>query len=232
MATVFKTTVLALMMAVLLSGCGKSSSSKKLDREIRLTGTSRRKADLQKAVDKKFENTEAHYELATLYSSDGLFDKAEWHYNIVTGFDPAHHRAQAGMVKMLAASGRAARSKITAEMYMNQARVSAKSSYLLGQAFQKELMDEYAMACYQQALALAPDSAAINKQIGLYYLSKNDKARAEEYFRRSFQIDPYQADISGQLGRMGVEVAVPRKTQKQSGDKVDKLAKKEKKNKT
>ena len=231
MATVFRITVLVLMMVVLFCGCSKGSSGKKLDKEIELTGTSRQKADLQRAIDKKFENTEAHYELARLYSSDGMFDKAEWHFNIVTGFDPVHHRAQAGMVKMLAASGRAERSRITAEMYMNQARVSAKSSYLLGQAFQKELMDEYAMACYQQALALAPDSAAINKQIGLYYLSKNDKVRAEEYFRRSFQIDPYQVDISGQLGRMGVEVAVPRKTKKQSGDKVDKLAKKEKEKK-
>jgi Tfp pilus assembly protein PilF len=227
MATVLRMMVLILVAALLVGGCSRSSSSQKLDKEIEQTGISGQKADLQKAIDRKFENTEAHYELAKLYSSDGLFDKAEWHYNIAIGFEPAHHRAQAGLVKLLADSGKAERSKLTAEMYMNQARVSAKSSYLLGQAFQKELLDEYAISCYQQAMTLAPDSAAVHKRIGLYYLSKNDKVRAEEYFRRSFQIDPYQPDISGQLGRMGVEVAVPRKS-KQSGEKIDKLAKKEK----
>jgi len=228
MATIFRITVLVFLTAsVLVGGCSSGSKSKKLDKEIASIGTSGQKADLRAAINRKFENTEAHYELAKLYSADGLADKAEYHYNVAISFEPAHHRAQAGLIRLLADTDRVEQSKLTAKMYMSQARVSAKSSYLLGQAFQKEQFDDYAVACYQQAMALAPDSAEIHKQIGLYYLNKGDKVRAEEYFRRSFQIDPYQPDISGQLGRMGVEVAVPRKS-KQSGKKIDKLAKKEK----
>ena len=112
-----------------------------------------------------------------------------------------------------------------ADMYINQTSASARHSALLGRAFQKIGLDEYALLCYQQALNLAPNSAAINKQIGYYYLSKQDKVRAEEYLRRSFQIDPYQPEIAGELGRLGVEVKVPRKPAKKA-DKFDKMIEK------
>lgn len=105
---------------------------------------------------------------------------------------------------------------------MNQAGTSASASLRLGQAFQKELMDEYAVACYQQALALAPNSAAIHRQIGYYYLSKGDRVRAEEYLKRSFAIDPYQAEVAGVLGRLGVVVQIPRKTEANT-KKLDKI---------
>jgi tetratricopeptide (TPR) repeat protein len=141
---------------------------------------------------------------------------------VALGFDPIHRQAQAAVVKLLAESGNLARSDLSAEIYMNQAGTSASASLRLGQAFQRELMDDYAVACYQQALSLAPNSAAIHRQIGYYYLSKADKVRAEEYLRRSFQIDPYQAEVAGVLGRMGVVVQVPRKTEKNT-KKLDKI---------
>ena len=37
---------------------------------------------------------------------------------------------------------------------------------------------------------------------------------AEEYLRRSFQLNPYQPEVAGELGRMGVVVQIPRKRQK------------------
>ena len=224
MAAILKTTVSALVLLALLGGCNRGNSGRTLDKEVAKTGTNAHKAQLLETIEKKFESPEAHYELGKLYSDDRLWDKAQWHFNVAIGFDPVHHRAQAALVKLLSISEQTERSKLAAEMYMNQASVSAKSSYLLGQAFQKELFDEYALSCYQQALALAPDSAALHKQIGLYYLSKGQPVRAEEYFKRSFQIDPYQADVAGQLGRMGIEVAIPRKGKTQSGEKIDKLA--------
>ena len=84
----------------------------------------------------------------------------------------------------------------------------------MGLAFQKEGLDEYALGCYQQALHLAPSSAKINRQIGYYYLSKGDKERAIDYLSRSFQLDPAQPEVAGQLGRLGGAVRIPRKTQK------------------
>jgi tetratricopeptide (TPR) repeat protein len=125
-------------------------------------------------------------------------------------------------VRTLQDGGSDARAKLLAEIYMNQASSSAEASLLLGQAFQKELLDDYALACYQQAQAIAPSSAALYKQIGYYYLSKKDTVRAEENLRRSFQINPYQAEVAGELGRMGIMVQIPRKIQKNT-KKLDKM---------
>lgn len=201
-----------LILAFVIAGC--DSSAKKSRSNIPASATDRRKMELLDEIRQKYENPEAHYELGKLYHADGLWSKAEFEFNVAIGFDPTHRRAQAALIKTLRDSGNTAREKLTAEIYMNQAASSAADSLLLGKAFQKELMDEYALACYQQALTQAPNSAALHRQIGYYYLAKNDRVRAEEYLRRSFQLDPYQAEVAGELGRMGVMVQIPRKTQK------------------
>jgi hypothetical protein len=43
-------------------------------------------------------------------------------------------------------------------------------------------------------------------------LTKNDNTRAKEHLTRSFQLDPKQPEVAGELGRLGVEVRIPRKT--------------------
>ncbi|MGB2864327.1 MAG: hypothetical protein WBC05_13435, partial [Sedimentisphaerales bacterium] len=68
----------------------------------------------------------------------------------------------------------------------------------------------------------SPSSALINKQVGYYYLGKSDKDQAKEYLVRSFQLDPKQPEVAGELGRLGVEEKIPRKTvetAEQSGEK-------------
>jgi tetratricopeptide (TPR) repeat protein len=212
MANIAKSVVLAVIASVLVGGCQKADEQKVS--EVGIGDIRRKKTELLNQIEAKYENPDAHYELGRLYQADSLWDKAEWHYNVALGFDPVHRQSQAAIVKLLAESGDSARSELSAEIYMNQASTSAQASLRLGQAFQKEALDDYAVACYQQALALAPNSAAIHRQIGYYYLSKGDKVRAEESLKRSFQIDPYQAEVAGVLGRMGVIVQVPRKTEK------------------
>ena len=220
MANMAKLAVLAVIIAVLVGACQKVGE--KTISEVTVGQTQERKMELLNQIEAKYENPQAHYELGKLYQADGLWDKAEWHYNVALGFDPIHRQAQAAIVKLLAESGNGARSELSAEIYMNQAGTSASASLRLGQAFQRELMDEYAVACYQQALALAPNSAAIHRQIGYYYLSKGDRVRAEEYLKRSFAIDPYQAEVAGVLGRLGVVVQIPRKTEANT-KKLDKI---------
>ena len=82
----------------------------------------------------------------------------------------------------------------------------------MGKAFQSEGLGEYALSCYYQAMGLKPKSPEPYKLLGYYYLGDNDQVRAEENFRRSFELDPYQSDVSGELGRMGVIVGLPRNT--------------------
>ncbi|MHC5061501.1 MAG: hypothetical protein ACYTFK_10520 [Planctomycetota bacterium] len=220
MASKAKLTVLVLVIAALAGGC-QETAEKKFS-QVSVSDIQEQKAQLLNQIEAKYENPEAHYKLGKLYQADGLWSKAEWHCTVALSFDPLHRKAQAAIVKVLADSGNQARSQLSSEIYINQASSSAQASLRLGQAFQMEALDDYAMACYQQALGLAPNSAAIHRQIGYYYLSKGDNVRAEEYLKRSFAINPYQAEVAGVLGRMGVIVQVPRKTETNT-KKLDKI---------
>ena len=190
--------------------------------EVEMTPAEEKKAKLLKQIDHKFENPEAHYELGQLYQANSLWIQAEREYNTALSFDPAHRGAQAAMVKVLLDSGDTAKAKVAADFYMNQVASSATESLRLALAFQKQQLDEYALGCYRQALHLAPNSAKINRQIGYYYLSKVNKEMAKEYLSRSFQLDPTQPEVAGQLGRLGVTIKVPRKTETDT-KKLDKI---------
>ena len=197
-----------LALLVLLSGCYKSPGTGP-SQKVGLTPTERKKARLNAQIEEKFANPEAHFELGRLYQADGLWEKADYEYNIVLGLVPNHHGAQAALVKLLLESGDETKSKNYADIYIKQAGISARNLLMLGRAFQENDLDDYASTCYQQALRMAPNSAAIHKQIGYFYLSRNDEARALEYLKRSFQLDPYQPEVAGELGRMGVVVKIP-----------------------
>ena len=211
---------LSFLVSLLLSGCGLFSKSKGVD-EVELTPAEEEKSKLLKKIDRKFENPEAHFELGQLYQADGLWVQAENEYNITLSFDPAHRRAQAAMVKVLLDGGDTAKGELSAEIFMNQVSGSASGSRRLGVAFQKEQLDDYALACYRQALRLAPNSASIKRQIGYYFLSKGDEDRARDYLIQSFDLNPNQPEVAGELGRLGVPVRTPRKTEKDT-KKLDK----------
>ena len=217
-----------LVCTLLFSGCslflfGKARNAKGPQvREVELTPAEKKKARLLKQIDRKFENPDTHFELGQLYQADGLWTRAEYHYNIALSFDPAHRAAQAAMVKVLLDSGNTAKAELSAEIYINQVTGSAAGSLQLALAFQRQHLDEYALTCYQQALHLAPNSAKINRQIGYYYLSKGDTVRAKDYLTRSFQLNRNQPEVAGELGRLGVAIRIPRKTEKDTR-KLDKI---------
>jgi len=199
---------LALVSAVLLLcvsvGCESSNKSP----------TKATKANLLYQLERKFENPDAHCKLGQLYCDEGEYGKAEYHFNTALGFDPVHRPTQAAMVNMFAKRGDKAKAQLYADMYIKQAVGSVSQSLELGQAFQTQGLDEYALACYQQALGLSQDSPEANKYLGYYYLAKADKARAQEYLTRSFQANPNQPDVALELGRLGVVVETPRMPEK------------------
>jgi Tfp pilus assembly protein PilF len=208
---------------LLLGGCGGNTKSK----EIGKTEAEKKKTELLKAIEKKYEDAEAHFKLGKLYQADGLWTKAEDQYAIALNFDPVHRQAQASRVKVLVNGGEAAKAKLLAEEYIKQTSISAASSLQLALEFQEQGLDEYALKGYQQALYMAPDSAKINRQIGFYYLGKGNKDTAREYLSRSFQLNPNQPDVAGELGRLGVAVRIPRKTEKSTdAKKLDKMVEK------
>ncbi len=192
---------------LLPGGCNSFGKGGKLKPdEVARTPAEEKKARLLKQLERKFENPDAHFEMGRLYQADGLWAKAEYHYNNTLSFDPVHRRAQAARVKVLLDGGDTAKAELLADEYMTQASNSAEKSLRLALAFQEQQLDEYAFACYQQALRLAPNSAEINKQFGYYYLSKNDKVRAKDFLVRSFQLNPNQPEVAGELGRLGVVI--------------------------
>jgi Tfp pilus assembly protein PilF len=203
------TLLLNCALLLVLAGCESQEMKAAEAQRVRKLPAEARKAQLQQSLDSRFENPVAHFELAQLYHAEGAWPKAEYHYNIALSFDPANADAQAAMVKLFLDSGDTAKAKNYADTYVNQANNSDIESLRLAMAFEKQQLDEYALTCYQQALNLAPDSARINKQMAFYYSGKNDKDRAKEYFVRSFQLDPTQPEVAGELGRLGVEVKIP-----------------------
>ena len=192
------------------AGCNNTQTTGK--NAVKQISPEERKAQLLKLLDRKFDNPQAHFELGRLYHAEHKWADAEWRYNKALNFDPVLWPAQAAMVKLLIDSGNPAKAKNYADIYMNKVSVSAEQSLELAMAFQNASLDEYATACFNQALGLAPNSPEIHKKFGYYYLSRNDKERAKEHFIRSFQIDPRQPEVAGELGRLGVEVRIPQQT--------------------
>lgn len=215
---------LVLLAIIFFGGCGRVGREAGEERagEVGLTPAEQRKAELLEQIERRFERPKAHFELGRLYQADGLWEEAEYEYNIALRFMPGHRGAQAALVKLMLERGDTTKAGLYADIYVNQAGSSAHNSVVLGRAFQERGLDDYAQACYQQALRLAPNSAGVHKQVGYYYLSRNDKARALEYLKRSFQLDPYQPEVAGELGRLGVVIKIPQKTRKDT-KKLDKV---------
>lgn len=201
-----------LFCALLVVGCQNQTAQTAAVGPGLGTAADIRRAELLKELDKKWENPDAHFELGQLCHAAGDLSRAEWHYNIALGFNPAHRDAQAAIVKVQLNKGDKVKGDWAANTYMTQVASSPDQLLALGVAFEKQGLGDYALKCYQDALKLVPNSPAINRQLGYYYSAKNKKDLAKEYFIRSFQLNPNQADVAGELGRLGVAVRIPQQS--------------------
>jgi Tfp pilus assembly protein PilF len=211
MRTNIQTIFISLMVCVfVIGGCNGSRESAG---EIPKTAAERKKAELLRQVEHEYKEPDGHYQLGKVYQAEGLWEQAEHEFSVALSFDPVHRASQAARVKTLLLSGDSAASKSAADSYMSEAFTSAKGSLELGMAFQKEGLDEYALAGYRRALAMAPGSAKVNRQVGYYYLSKGEKDVAREYLVKSFRQNSNQPEVAKELGRLGVEVKTAPLTQ-------------------
>jgi tetratricopeptide (TPR) repeat protein len=194
------------MLAV--SGC-RPSGSAGISSAAGRTAVDIRIAQLQQELNKKFDNPPAHYELGQLYHSQGNWLKADWHYDQAISFNPVYREAQAAKVKMQFDKGDRSKGEYLANMYISQAASSPEQLLTLGEAFEKQHLNDYALKCYETALKMTPDSAPVNRQLGYYYLKNNKPEQAKDFFIRSFQLNPSQPDVAGELGKLGVAVRIP-----------------------
>jgi tetratricopeptide (TPR) repeat protein len=156
-------------------------------------------------IEKDFSNADLHYRLGRVYQQKGQIASAEFEYERALVFDPLEFDAQAALVKMWEDTGNTAKADSEIDKYIDRAG-NAKNLIGLGMAFHRQGMLEPARRCYERAIQRDPANAVAYKQLGLYYLSKNDKTNASQMFAKSFELDPYQSDVAMELGRLGVTV--------------------------
>jgi Tfp pilus assembly protein PilF len=201
---------LLLSVLIVLGGCtGTNAPAPPVDRTAAAPPADATEAQLLAELDTKFENPQAHYELARLYHKSHNWTKAEYHYNVALGFEPQNKAAQAGLVKLFVDRGDRAKAEQYTNAYLRQSSIAVAETLKLGWEFEKLGLDDYALRSFHQAVTAAPDSADANKQLGMYYFDKNDQVNAKEYLKRSFDLNPRQPDVAGALGRLGVVVETP-----------------------
>lgn len=187
-------------------GCNETNSSSQTVNTGATVPSLSPEEELLRQLDKRFENPQVHYELARLYHRQGQWTKAEYYYEYALQFRPGFLAAQAGYAKLFMDEGQQAKGERLANEYIRQLSNNAVASTKLAWEFEALGLSDYAMECFQQALAADPDSAEVNKQMGRYYLDRGDKNKARQYLTRSIEIDPVQPDVAGELGRLGVVI--------------------------
>jgi tetratricopeptide (TPR) repeat protein len=195
MTTIFRITMV--LAIVIIAGCGPAGpvgpdTEQSLLNEINL----------------KFENPDAHYKLAKMYHGQQQWIKAEYEYSIAIGFAPANKWPEAGLVRMYEDWGKPDRASAALDKSL-QACTTDEGFVMLAKALEKEGLRKRAQECYEYAIKVAKNKGGIYKEMGYYYLEINDKVRAEDAFRKSLELRPYQPDVSAELGRMGVKVVAP-----------------------
>ena len=193
---------LALVMCVVIVGC---KSKEKKDRQL-----IDEKQLVQKEVDSYYENSSAHYRLGRVYYKENNIMRAQEEFNLAIQFDPANWDAHTALIKTYTDTGENEKAHEFAKKAITFASTLDFNLIGLGKAFRNQGYDNYALQCFEKALALSPKSAEVNKHLGLIYLQKGENDKAEQYLTRSFQIDPSQADVAEGLGKLGIEVKMPR----------------------
>jgi len=157
----------------------------------------------------RYQNPDVHCDLGRYYLNEGLMDKAKYHLETALGFDAAHRRAQAAYVKLTSqATGEMAAQRLCAE-YQSPLVSSPSELIKLAKALGDEGMDTLSLSCFQRILSIRPNSAEANRQLGYFYLTRKDNEKAKLYFSKSFELNPNQPDVAGELGRMGVTIETP-----------------------
>jgi Tfp pilus assembly protein PilF len=207
MTTIFRITMILVLLAI--AGC--------VQKQVVGPDTEQ---TLLAQIDQKFENPDAHYKLAGIYHNQQQWIKAEYEYNIAIGFAPANKWPEAGLIRMYEDWGRPDKARAAMDKAL-QTTVTDEGLVMLAKALEREGLRKRAQECYEYAIQVAKNKGGIYKEVGYYYLAIGDKVRAEEAFRKSLELRPYQPDVSAELGRMGVKVAAPEIVHQNSAAPVD-----------
>ena len=170
----------------------------------------------------RFKDPDIHSELGRYYLSEGLLGKAKYHLETALSFDPGHRQAQAAFIKLIQLQNGDAKAEETFRQFQRLLLQSPSELIKLANALREEELDQFALDCYTKAIQLKPESAEAHRQLAYFYLGQDDKTNALKHFTRSFELNPHQPDVAGELGRMGVVIQTP--GIQQSNDSPDKTS--------
>ena len=197
-----------LSILVLSSGCDNHF---KQNQDSSLVAFPDKEKFLLASLNHRFDNPDVHCELGRLYTQEGLWDKAQYHFNVALGLNPSHRKSQAGQIKMLIERGYIYEADSLVDRYKQQLWISTVELLELAKALAGEDLDEIALSYYNHALKMRPNSSYANKEIGFFYLRRDRIEQAKQYLKRSFELDPNQQDVAVELGRLGIVIEVPGK---------------------
>ncbi len=195
--------ILVSFFTIILSGCTTPKTDNGFSMPV---PPEKKKAELRESLKRNFEDPQTHFLLGQLYHADKDWADAEYEYNLALRFDPVYRPAQAAMIKLQVDRGDNLKAQHYFEIYMNQAGDSPKKLVDLATNFQQQNVDTFALKAFQKALDIAPNSAMVHKYLGYFYLSRNDKEKAKEYFENSYRLDGNQPDVALELGKLGVPI--------------------------
>ena len=194
------------LIIFVLAGCRPQRTP---TREMAVDAIPDKESYLLSQLQTRYQNPDVHCELGRYYLNEGLLDKAKYHLETTLGFDPSHRSAQAAYIKLISKlEGDMAAQRLCAQ-YQRPLLSSTTELIKLAKALGDEGLDTLSLSCFQRVLSIQPNSSEANRQLGYFYLARKDTDKAKLYFSKSFELNPNQPDVSGELGRMGVTIETP-----------------------
>lgn len=210
--------VFASFFTIIIAGC---TNQQPVSGYVAPLTPAQKKEQLLESLKRDSEDSQTHFMLGQLYHQDKEWDEAEIQYKLAWQYDPVYWPAQAALIKLELDRGDPGKARNYFDLFMKPILMKQESRQVkqvieaannlidLGVECQQQQLDTYAMECLQKALDIAPNSPITNKYMGYYYLYKNDKAKAKEYFEKSFNLDRLQGDVALELGRLEVPIEYP-----------------------
>jgi tetratricopeptide (TPR) repeat protein len=197
------------VISLIISGVAGCRTQPNPTRDIAVDTIPDKESYLLSKLRTRYQDAETHGELGRYYLNQGMTDKAKYHLQTALGFDSALRPAQAAYIKLtIQLEGEMAGQRLCAE-YQRPLVSSAPEMIKLAKALGDEGLDTLSLGCFQRILTSRPNSAEANRQLAYFYLTRKNVEKAKLHFSRSFELNPNQPDVAGELGRMGVTIETP-----------------------
>ncbi|MHC4744090.1 MAG: tetratricopeptide repeat protein, partial [Planctomycetota bacterium] len=108
-----------LACAIMLAGCNQVITPSPGTAKPKPAFYTGKQGPMLEKLDKRFQNSDTHFELGQSYRAEGNRAKAKYHFDIAIRFDPTNRPAQAALTKVLIDGGERSEADVGAKRYMS-----------------------------------------------------------------------------------------------------------------